>query len=84
MDIIIVRIVGLSVSSSDIMDFLDKYPRVKFKVSDIREQMIILNYRVPTYRNMLNSMRMVVKWDDYECEEYINNTGHKVKLYRRI
>jgi len=77
--------VGRTLSKVDIMEFLDIYPGMWFKVSDIRDQMILQGIDVPTYENMLNCMTGIIKWNDYESMHKLNKrTGHKVRLYRRI
>ena len=70
-------------SDDNVMLFLDKNKGIFFKVDDIRNGMIEIKIQVPTLENTYRSLRRIVKRQEYECFIVRNNTGHKVKLYRR-
>ena len=65
------------------MVFLDKNRGIFFKANDIRNAMEQEKTEVPTLRNIYRSLNGIIKRNEYELFVVRNQTGHKVKLYRR-
>lgn len=65
------------------MIFLDKNRGIFFKATDIREAMEQEKTQVPTMQNIYKSLSGIIKRKEYELFVVHNQTGHKVKLYRR-
>ena len=71
------------VTKADVMNFLDEYPGIYFKVSDIKKAMK-KQYNDVNVQAIYCSLRGIVKRENYELSVVSNCTGHKVKLYRRV